>query len=682
MIIAVLLFVGCVVVLVAPGLTATERAAVSNVVSAPLAAMTLAAVVGPVLRSAGRARLAWALLSVECGCWLVAETGNALATLLGGRWASISADASYLLSIPFGIAGLLVFPGRRWRGADRARSLIDGLTVATSLFFVGRGLGLLDWSAESLAVNLVALAYPVGDLIMLTLALTVLMRTGREHRRSVTLIAAGLTSYVVGDSVYAVQNSGTGYAAGTVLDLTWLGAYLLFALAGLAASTTVADPATVDEPHYGGRRLPWLLVGGCVGGAVAVAVVFAESASADPAMIVCGVAVALLLTVRQTWTVRDVTRLNERLSRQVQRTARISESVVDGIVVTDAGGMITFANPAAASALGCDVAQLLGTPVVDLVRHDALGVETLDEVLRALRVGTVLSEGTATLQRRGGPDVPVELSVGPLEGDGLEAGVVVVFRDVTGRRAVERMKNEFMSVISHELRTPLTSIRGALAMLDGGMGGPLQPAGSRMVTLALQSSERLSRLINDILDVERLESGTMTLARSGQDAAQLIENAVHEMSGMAMPADVRLRIGPARGRVDADPDRVVQTLTNLIGNAIKFSPAGSEIVVTAAPHGVPETGLIEFSVADQGRGVPAHKLETIFDRFEQVDSSDARRHGGTGLGLAICRDIVALHGGRIWVTHRAESGADFRFTLPTAVGSPPEPVADAVAADV
>ncbi len=233
-------------------------------------------------------------------------------------------------------------------------------------------------------------------------------------------------------------------------------------------------------------------------------------------------------------------------------------------------------------------------------------------------------------------------------------------QDVTDQRAVERMKDEFLSVISHELRTPLTSIRGALGLLAGGALGPLSADAQRMATIAVSSSDRLVRLVNDILDVERMAAGRVTLKPESCAADELAHTAVQEMAAMAQAATITLEVGEAGGSVWADRDRILQTLTNLIGNAIKFSNVGGQIQIGAAPA----DGMVVFTVVDHGRGIPAEQLESVFGRFRQVDASDARDKGGAGLGLAICRGIVDQHGGRIWAAGTPGGGATLAFALP------------------
>jgi CheY-like chemotaxis protein/two-component sensor histidine kinase len=247
-----------------------------------------------------------------------------------------------------------------------------------------------------------------------------------------------------------------------------------------------------------------------------------------------------------------------------------------------------------------------------------------------------------------------------------------LFRDVTERRAVDRMKDEFVSVVSHELRTPLTSLRGALGLLQGGLLREAEPKAQRMVHIAVESTDRLIRLINDILDVERIAAGKLTLHRQVLPAADLLGRAVEEMRGLAAQSDVRLELGPVGGSVDADADRIVQTVANLVSNAIKFSPTAGTVRVTAGEQGA----HVLFSVSDEGLGIPLDQREAVFGRFAQVDASDTREQQGSGLGLAICRGIVEEHGGQIWVSGEPGPGTTLCFTLPMVDSSAAAPAYD------
>lgn len=232
--------------------------------------------------------------------------------------------------------------------------------------------------------------------------------------------------------------------------------------------------------------------------------------------------------------------------------------------------------------------------------------------------------------------------------------------ELDNRQMVERMKDEFVAVISHELRTPLTSIHGSLGMLAGGLVESTSERGKRLLEIAVDSTERLVRLTNDILDIKRIESGEVRLAKQICNAADLITKAVDVMQSMAEKAGVAIEMSTISLQLWADPDRIIQTLTNLLSNAIKFSPQGNSVWLTAQRQG----DQILFQVRDRGRGIPGDQLETIFERFQQVDASDSRNNEGTGLGLAICRSILQQHAGRIWVESTLGEGSAFYFTLP------------------
>ena len=248
----------------------------------------------------------------------------------------------------------------------------------------------------------------------------------------------------------------------------------------------------------------------------------------------------------------------------------------------------------------------------------------------------------------------------------LRAGpdeVLAIVRDVTDLRAFDRMKDEFISIVSHEMRTPLTSMRVSLGLLAAKELGDLSPSGHEMLDIAVSSTDRLVRLVNDVLDIERIKSGTVRLARVESDAAQLMALAIQTVAPLAEEAGVEIRATPKHVSLSADPDGIVQVLTNLLGNAVKFSPPGATVSI-----GVDELdGEVLFSVEDEGPGIPADQLEAIFDRFRQVGATNGRATGGFGLGLAISRSIVAMHEGRIWAESANGRGSTFWVALPKQV---------------
>jgi PAS domain S-box-containing protein len=348
-----------------------------------------------------------------------------------------------------------------------------------------------------------------------------------------------------------------------------------------------------------------------------------------------------------------------RLRQLDRQRAFILSSVADGIIGVDSTNRIAFVNPAASRLLEQPEAALIGREVHDMLHPPSVGCTPGCATRRAFLAGEVAS-GQDVYVRESGRSFPVEFAIMPMVEEGSPVGSVLSFRDISQRYALDHMKDEFISTVSHELRTPLTSIRGALGLLSAGMLGTVSDKASSLLRIALSNSDRLVRLINDILDLERMQSGRAPLAFRTVALEELARQAIDAMQPMADSGDVHLLCDATPATVEADADRLLQVLTNLLSNAIKFSQPRSIVRITVSRSGDGTT----LSVVDQGRGIPTDKLETIFDRFQQVDASDSRQKGGTGLGLAICRTIVHQHGGRIWAEQNGSQGSIFRVFLP------------------
>lgn len=361
---------------------------------------------------------------------------------------------------------------------------------------------------------------------------------------------------------------------------------------------------------------------------------------------------------------RDVTdrhRAEAALRKSEEQFRQFVEAASDIIYRADTEGRFTYANPVATRILGYSEAELLGTRFHELIREDWR--ERVTEFYRRQaqeQVASTYYEFPA--MTRDGREVWIGQNVQMVSEGDRPAGWQAVARDITGRREIDRMKDEFISMVSHELRTPLASMRGSLGLVAGGLTGALDARGQRLVEIAIQNTDRLVRLVDDILDTERIAAGKLPVSLQRVDAAELMERAAEPLRHMADRAGVVLSVDPLPAALRADPDRVIQTLTNLLANAIKFSPAGGAVRLDAQERGA----RVHFRVADQGPGIPHDRREVIFEPFRQLDSSDSRRKGGTGLGLAICRSIVREHGGDIWVEDAPGGGSVFCFTLPAA----------------
>jgi len=374
------------------------------------------------------------------------------------------------------------------------------------------------------------------------------------------------------------------------------------------------------------------------------------------------------------WAMSRQVRTDQRRYRELERAKRESDdaaralaesqaqmqavldSARDPILVVDRHGVVELANRACGEAFGASSRSLVGTDISDLVPALAGGAHPAGEV---------------RVTRRDGSGFPAEISTGVFERDGREMSVCIL-RDMTERHRLDQLKNEFVSTVSHELRTPLTSIRGSLGLIVAGAAGPLPDKAKALLEIAHKNSERLVGLVNDILDIEKIESGRMEFRHDRLEARSLVEQAVEANQSYAAQHEVEYRITAQPDEalpVLGDADRLIQVLTNLLSNAAKFSPAGTAVEVEVETAG----SQIRVSVRDRGAGIPEAFRNRIFQRFAQADASDVRRKGGTGLGLSIAKAIVERHGGRIGFEPAEGGGTRFWFTLPLLTEAPETP---------
>ncbi len=362
----------------------------------------------------------------------------------------------------------------------------------------------------------------------------------------------------------------------------------------------------------------------------------------------------------------------KRQQAAVVKLSRALELAVVGIAEVDHLGCFIQVNDAYAEMSGYDNAELMGQEWWKLIvaedRSKAMSAyQTMMETDRA----------------------EVEVCGARKNGDIFDRKIVFVkaydenqqfvghygfTQDISSRREVDCLKDEFISVVSHELRTPLTSIAGALDLVSSGILQTRPEQAHRMITIAAQNTERLVRMINDILDVERIKSGKIAMEREWCDLAIILQESVEVMQTLADAAQVELKLSIDSVSVSVDRDRMIQVITNLLSNAIKFSEPHTTIdVVTSlidpssSHHPVTfqlDQPSVLVAIHDRGRGIPYDKLTTIFQPFQQVDASDSRQKGGTGLGLSICRSILHQHNAPLWVESTLGEGSTFYFALP------------------
>jgi PAS domain S-box-containing protein len=367
------------------------------------------------------------------------------------------------------------------------------------------------------------------------------------------------------------------------------------------------------------------------------------------------------------------------LEEAIQKQRSIVETMPVGLFIINNNGIIELINPTMATMFAYKDNDLIGKHIstlftkatefeqrfdpikLDSAKHDQKN-STSENIYEKL-IGHVRE---LDAQRWTGEVFPVQLTLTSFkykEGDRYLCNIL----DVTERHEIERLKREFVSTVSHELRTPLTSIRGSLSLLALGALGSVSEQAGKVIKIAERNTIRLINLINDLLDVEKLEAGKLEMVFDNVPFANIIERALESVRSFAEQYNITFETAQTNTVVYADGDRLVQVLVNLLSNAVKYSPRNGTVKLS-----IDETNdFIKIGITDRGRGIPTDFKDKVFERFQQVEAADAKQKGGTGLGLAICKAIIEEHGGTIGVDSEEGKGSTFWFILPlkTAVSS-------------
>ena len=364
--------------------------------------------------------------------------------------------------------------------------------------------------------------------------------------------------------------------------------------------------------------------------------------------------------LKQMVTSLELSRKNENELR------KLSDVVIDknfyGIFLLNREGEILRVNRAIESIFGYLAKELVGQNMQILLPDLFFKNETdlAQNFYGNLKQTSVASGSDLSGKRKDGSSVSVQIGFVPLYIEG-EMMVIATVVDISELKKIDRMKTEFVSTVSHELRTPLTSIKGSLGLILGGASGAITEKTRQLIEIAFSNCDRLVRLIGDILDIEKIESGKLDLQMKRNNLFSIIENVVEANKAYASQFSVHLVVEKPDFEpfVFCDEDKIVQVLTNLVSNAVKFSPKGGNIYLSVSKN----DKKIRFEIRDQGPGIPVKFDTHIFQKFSQADSSNTRQKGGTGLGLYICKTIIEKHGGMIGYKPGPESGSIFFFEL-------------------
>lgn len=361
--------------------------------------------------------------------------------------------------------------------------------------------------------------------------------------------------------------------------------------------------------------------------------------------------------------------LYEEVSKSKAYIENLVESAGDAIISTDVNDCILTWNRGAEVIFGYRKEETLGQNLVILLPPGRSN--ELEEVRNKVRLTGLIRNLEVRRKRSDGTIIDVSLAVSPIKDkDGAVVGFLHLGKDITEKKRYEkrlkeldRMKSDFVSNVSHELRTPLTAIKGSADNMLDGITGPLNEKQIRYLTRIKSNADRLARLINDLLDLARIEAGKIDLRPSNLSLIHLSKEVAESLRPVAAEKLISLEVASPDGDVTAwaDRDKVIQILMNLVGNAVKFTPAQGKVTIVVERDG---QEWIQISVSDTGPGIPPEEANAVFDKFYQVAHMNKQKTKGTGLGLAISKALVAMHGGTIWLESQVGTGTTFYFTLP------------------
>jgi len=597
-----------------------------------------------------------------------------------------AADAGFLAAIPLAIAGILAFPSAPARMTTRGKALADGAVVALSLLMVSWALGLgkvYETSSDQPLAQLIGAAYPAGDVVIIAVLLLVMRRATWQQRGAMVLLLLGLASNAVADSAFAYLNAAGQYGAiGSLLDAGWVVGYLLIALAPLWPAP-FGDRVAVEGPvDFWQQAMPWLAL---LGAALAVTSYALIGRPMDSFMTAVGGGLGLMLVASSVLSHRDSSQLLAERNRAAadleQRTATLNQVISHaplGVVRADPETFrILDANPRMSDLLHAPAKILIGSSVPEYLSPDEMRrVMGLFQPLWEGSVETV--ESDSPVRRADGSEVWLHWSVTAVYKTTKRIDYfLAMYEDITAKHEAEeaamanlaglerlnQLKSEFVSMVSHEFRTALVGIQGFSEILRDETSSPEDV--KSLATDINNDAQRLNRMIGEMLDLDRMEAGKVRLNPKPVDLNSLVAETTERAQIASTDHHITTELDGAMPTVTADPDRLVQVISNLLTNAVKYSPDGGDVKVVTRS----ENGSAHVSVIDQGVGIGPEFIDRVFGRYERFENSKTSRVVGTGLGLAISRQIIELHGGKIWVESKPGEGSTFQFTIP--VGAKP-----------
>jgi len=650
-------------------------------VAAGIAAISLAVAA---IRSTGRMRLAWGLLGAGAASWCIGEAIWSWYEVFQKMTvpSPSAADAGFLLEIPLALAGVLALTTAPSRLATRGEAVLAGAIVALSLLFIALSLGLrtvYDQSQQSQQATFIGLAYPIGDIVIITVLIIALRRASRSQIGRTLLLIGGLTAIAVADSAFTYLTANGSYGAiGSILDIGWVIGFLLIALAPLWPSPAVERDTQEGAITLWQLALPWAATLAAAAVALKIA---ASNQGLDQLLTALAGGIGVLFVANQVLTHRDsLDLLTNSRNAELQleaRTSLLNQVIVQaplGIARVGVDMKIIDANPRLAVLLRTKPADMIGHPVAQFLPPEEMqrvvrtfqplwngAVDTIESDSSALRVdgsSTWLHWSASSIKRPGGRTdfFLVMFEDASAEHTAQEAAMA----NLAGLERLSQLKSEFVSLVSHEFRTALVGIQGFSEMIRD---QDLTPVETKSFAGDINNDAlRLNRMITEMLDLDRIEAGRMTLNIASVDLNAILDDAVERARASSHKHAIACRLDASVPAVRGDSDRLFQVVSNLLSNAVKYSPDGGEVLVTSQV----QDGMARVDVRDHGLGIPPEFVKKLFGRYERFEDNNKAKIIGTGLGLAITRQIVEMHGGKIWVDSTVGAGSEFHFTVPIA----------------
>jgi PAS domain S-box-containing protein len=650
---------------------------IGEAVAAAIAAVSCGLAAG---RSSSRARLAWGFFAASAASWAVGETIWSVYEVALGVSVPFpsAADVGFLVAVPLAVAGVFALTSAPTRLTSRGEALLAGAIVALSLLFIAWALGLgkvYDMSTASPPARLIGLAYPVGDIVTITVLVLALHRARRSELGSLFLLLGGLASAALANSAFAYLTASGSYGTiGSLLDAGWVIGYLMIALAPIWPVTDRELVSAEGPIELWQLALPWSAV--LVGAVTAISLASGDHPLDRFETVLVG-SIGLLLVGSQVLSHRDSLSLlgkSQRTENQLARRNSLLDEIVThaplGIARVGINMRIIDVNPRMAALMRVDPAQMIGEPVAAFLDPGEFSrvfelfqplwngaVDTIESDSRAVRGdrSSAWLHWSATTVRNSAGRIEYFLAMYE-DTDAQHAANEAATAHLAGIERLNQLKSEFITLVSHEFRTGLVGIQGFSEMIrDSDLTADDVKAFAADIN---KDAQRLNRMINDMLDLDRIEAGRLTLRMESVDVNTVLQEAVERARASSEHHTFSLDLDPTGPVAHCDTDRVAQIIANLLTNAVKYSPDGGEILVSSLAR----DGFVEIGVRDHGVGIAPEFAKRLFSRYERYEKTSGKIIG-TGLGLAIARQIVEMHGGRIWVDTAVGEGSEFRFTL-------------------